>query len=166
MNIDAVKDRLALLEAGGVDSQSEAVIGINGVQRAYAQGPASLPESDLPVMVNFVGPTLSFQNIGGIFYLEKRQFNARLYVCPTQAGIDGEAERRVEPYIELVMRQFLKHQSLGDGEPLDLIAGIFKFSYIGDSGITVMRYAKIDYLGVEFRVSVESVIEQEAAQYE
>ncbi|HMW87555.1 MAG TPA: hypothetical protein PKD65_16140 [Nitrospira sp.] len=166
MNIDAIKDRLALLEAGGVDSESQPVAGITNIKRAYAQGPASLPESDMPLFVNFTGPTLSFQNIGGIFYREKRQFNCRLYVAPVQKGIDGEAERKVEPFIEPCMRQFLKHASLGDGEAADLIAGIFTFTYLGDTGITVLNYANTPYLGVEFRVAVEAVIEQEYATLE
>lgn len=166
MNIASVKERLALLEAGGIDSEDVPVTGISGVNRAYAQGPASLPESDMPVMLNFTGPTLSFLNIGGVYYLEKRQFNCRLYVSPTQGGIDGEAERKVEPFIDAGMRMFVSRASLGDGEPADLIAGIFKFSYLGDSGVQVMRYAGVDYLGVEFRVAVEAVIEQEPAPLE
>lgn len=161
MNIDAIKDRLALIQEGGVDSQSQPVAGITGIKRAYAQGPASLPESDFPLFVNFTGPTLSFQSIGGTFYREKRQFNCRLYVAPVLKGIDGEAERKVEPFIEPSMRQFLKHASLGDGEPADLIAGVFTFSYLGDTGITVLNYAGSPYLGVEFRVAVEAVIEQD-----
>lgn len=166
MNIAAVKERLALIEAGGVDSEDVAVAGITGVKRAYAQGPASLPESDFPLMVNFVGPTRNVTGIGGYFFRESRIFNCRLYVVPVLQGVDGEAERKVEPFIEDGMKCFIKHQSLGDGEPADLIAGIFTVSYIGDSGVQVMRYAGTDYLGVEFKVAVDAIIEQEPANFE
>ena len=166
MNIAAVKDRLALIEAGGVDSDDQLVTGIAGVVRAYAQGPAVLPESDLPAFVNFTGPILSMQSLGGTLYLERRQFNCRLYVTPVQSGINGEAERQVEPLIEASMRCFLKHTSLGDGNPDDLIAGIYIFKYLGDTGVTVLRYAGQDYLGVEFRVTVEAVIEEEPGPLE
>lgn len=166
MNIAAVKERLALIQAGGVDSEDQPVTGIANVVRAYAQGPASLPESDLPAFVNFTGPTLAMQSIGGAFYREKRQINCRLYVAPVQAGVDGEAERKVEPFIESGMRCFLQHTSLGDGNPADLIEGILTFTYLGDTGVTVLRYAGQDYLGVEFRVAAEAVIEQEPGPLE
>lgn len=166
MNIAEVKDRLALIEAGGVDSDNIPVTGITNVKRAYAQGPASLPESDLPLFVNFTGPTLEFTNIGGYFVREKRQFNCRLYVAPIQSGVDGEAERKVEPFIEAGMRQFLSYKSLGDGNPDDLIEGVFAFEYLGDSGVTVLRYADSPFLGVEFRVAVTAIVEQQPAPLE
>jgi len=166
MNIAAVKERLALIEAGGEDSQHQPVTGIANVKKAYANGPASLPDADLPLFVNFVGPTRQVLNIGGMFFRESRIFNCRLYVTPVQSGIDGEAEGRVEPFLDSGMQQFMAHQALGDGEPADLIEGIFKIEYTGDSGIQVMRYAGTDYLGVEFRVAVDAISEITPAPFE
>lgn len=166
MKIADIKNRLALIEGGGVDSDNNPVTGIDGVKRAYAQGPASLPESDMPVFVNFTGPTLEFTKIGWYFLREKRQFNCRLYVSPIQGGIDGEAERKVEPFIEAGMRQFLAHLSFGDGNPDDLIEEVFVFDYLGDSGVATFAYAGAQYLGVEFRVAVTAILEQEPAPFE
>lgn len=166
MNVDDVKDRLALIEAGGKTSTNETVVGITGVKRAYARGPMSLPDSDLPCFVNFAGNTQSVQWLGGFFYLEKRIFKCRLYVTPVQSGISGEAEAMVEPFIDLGMRQFLAHQSLGDGEEADFIPGVQSVTYLGDSGITTMQYAGSPYLGVEFQIVVAAVVEQAPATLE
>lgn len=163
MNIAAIKERLALLFEGGLSSTGKTVVGVTGVKRAYAQGPLALPETDLPLVVIFTGPTRSVTNIGGDLYQESRQFNCRLYVVPVGQGIDGEAERKVEPFIERGERLIMSRESLGDGDVADFIAGVFVVVYMGDSGVQVMRYAGIDFLGVEFRVAIDAVIEQDAA---
>lgn len=166
MNLAEIKNRLALLEGGGLDSNNVAVPGITGIKRAYAQGPSSLPESDFPLFINFTGPTRNVQHLGGTLYQESRLFNCRLYVTPVLSGIDGEAERKVEPFIELCEKRFLQIASLSDGNPEDLITGIQKIEYLGDSGISVLLYAKVQYLGVEFRLAIDAVIEQEPGKYD
>lgn len=166
MDLHAVKQRLALLQAGGEDSDHNTVTGITGVKRAYAEAPQSIPESDMPLFVNLTGPTLSFMSLGANYYLESRQFNCRLFVATIQEGIDGEAERKVEPFIEPSMKRFLKARSLSNGNADDLIPGISAVRYLGDSGITVFTFNKQRFLGVEFRVAVDAVIEEEPGEFD
>ncbi len=160
MNTSQIKDRLALIQAGGIDPDDNVVVGIEGIKKAYAEAPATLPESDLPIFCNFFGPTRSFTNLGGTLYQEDRIYLCRLYVVSIQAGIDGEAERKVEPFIDRCMKAFIKHNSLGDGFIDQALPGIQSFEYLGDTGITVLTFAQVQFAGVEFRVGIDAIIDQ------
>lgn len=167
MNIEEVKDQLALIEAGReAAGLVPAVIGIAGVNRAYAQAPAKLPDADMPLFMNFTGATMEFVSLGGDFYREKRMFLARLYVARAQQGIDGEAERKVEPFLPLGMQQFLAHPSLGTGNEDELIAGISALEYLGDGGVQMLLYQQEQFIGIEFRLAITAVVEAVRADYD
>lgn len=167
MDIAAVKTQLALIEAGrdAVGLVPE-VVGIAGVKRAYEQAPSRLPDSDMPLFMNFTGATMEFVSLGGGFYREKRMFIPRLFVARIQQGIDGEAERKVEPFLSLGMQQFLAHPSLGNGNEDELIVGISSLEYLGDGGVQVLVFQNEQFVGIEFRLAITAIVESNIAKYD
>lgn len=167
MDIAAVKDQLALIEAGRpFVNPVPAVVGIAGVKRAYAHAPSQIPDADFPLFVNYAGATMEFVSLGGDYYREKRVFLARLYVARAQQGIDGEAEAKVEPFFELGQQQFLAHSSLGTGNEDDLIPGISSLEYMGDGGTQILVYQQEQFIGIEFRLAVTAIVEATRAAYD
>lgn len=146
--VTAVKERLAEIQET-----------ITGVKRAYANGPKMLPSSDLPIFVNFTGPaSTDFNSLGADDGEEARTYIMRLYVAPTQQGISGEAEAACEPYFERVRDKFASRPGLGMTLEIDgPLAGIQMATFLGDNGVVVMSYAGQEYIGIEFRILVESV---------
>ena len=140
MNISTIKTELAKIQRA-----------ITGVKRAYENGPRGLPGTDLPLFVNFVGPGSRANPFGqGDTDHETRDFLMRLYVCPAQNGLDGEAEKEVETYLPLVYAAF-------DLKDLLISVTFVRFAVIsGDSGISVLSYAGENYLGCEFRLTVSA----------
>ena len=155
--VTAIKDRLAEIQEQ-----------ITGVNRAYANGPKSLPGTDLPIFVNFTGPAnTDLTGMGSGSGEEARTILMRLYVSAAQQGIDGEAEARCEPFFERVRDKLAARPSLGlaleDSGPM---AGIMRASFLGDNGVVVMRYAGQDYIGIEFRIQIEAIFEVTYDDYE
>jgi hypothetical protein len=158
-DIAALKTRLAALQPY-----------ITGVLKAYPQAPKNIPDTDVPLMLNFVGPA-TYDDDGGENVIEMREIKVRLYVCRKQEGIDGEAEARVEPFIPLVWAFFAARPGLGSGGTaitprLTPLAGVLRVQVISDSGVTVLPYNQIEYLGVEFRLIVTMIIGRTYAPYE
>lgn len=167
MNVAAVKDQLVLIEAGrDLAGLVPAVVGIAGVNRAYAQAPSQIPDADMPLFMNFAGATMEFVSLGGDLYREKRVFLARLYVARAQQGIDGEAEAKVEPFFPLAQQQFLSHSSLGTGNEDELISGISALEYLGDGGTQILVYQQEQFIGIEFRLAVTEIVEVPRAAYD
>lgn len=152
-DISDIKTRLAAI--------SETV---TGIKRAYGNAPMSLPESDLPISCVFVGQEV---RSGGNNPAEfTRTYLLRLYVVPVQAGYDGEAERRVEPFLMSVRNVFLSHPGLGLGTPQSALPFVRSTEWLGDGGIAVLPYAKQLYLGAEFRMNVTTIVPIQYAKFE
>jgi hypothetical protein len=139
---------------------------VANVKRAYAEAPASLPETDLPIFVSFVGPVTGFQKHGEQMGEEARTFILRMFVKAVQSGYDGDAERAVEPFVTSVRDTFLSHPALGLGTSASQIEWVTGMTWLGDGGITVLPFAGIPYLGVEYRINVSYLVPIGIANYE
>lgn len=132
--------------------------------RANAEAPMSLAETDLPTFVIFTGsasyPVPPDQTVDRLAK-ETRDFSCCLYVCLAQAGIDGEAERKVEPYIDYVRNLIQAHPLLYDGVISDRVPGIMRAYLAKDDGIVVLPYGNPvqKYDGLRFIVRVEGLNE-------
>jgi hypothetical protein len=130
--------------------------------RANAQAPMSLAETDLPTWILFTGPasypTPPDQSVDRLAK-ETREFYACLYVCLVQAGIDGEAERKVEPYIEYARNLVQSHPLFYDGNISDIVPGIMRAYVTKDEGIAVLSYGSPvqRYAGLRFSLRVEGL---------
>lgn len=139
--------------------------GVTGVKRAYAFAPQSLPESDLPLFCTFTGPA-TIAPLGETLIEETRAWLMRLYVKPVQAGYDGEAEKAVDEFLLSVRAAFLSHPLLGNGTKDSALSFVERAVWMGDSGIQVLPYAGQNYLGVEFRLNIVSIVPVSIAGYE
>lgn len=149
MTVATIKPRLAVIQAG-----------ITGVKRAFAQAPGSLPPGDLPLFANFTGAARhNWQIIGHDQDLETRNYLMRLYVRPVGQGIDGEAERLCEPFFVSVRDAFASRPGLGLGVAGSHLAGVQQAVFLGDSGVSVLRYSGQDFIGIEFRLEVNEYVE-------
>jgi len=130
--------------------------------RSNAQAPMSIDSGDFPEWIIFAAaatyPDASNRNEGRLSK-ENRDFVACLYVCIAQAGIDGEAERRVEPYIEPARALFASHPLFYDGKIADIVPGIQRAYLLRDDGIVQMRYGQETtvYNGLRFTFRVEAL---------
>lgn len=155
MNISAIKTRLA-----------EIARTVSGIKRAYTNAPQSLPATDLPIFVPFAGQVVNPHRISQELYGEGRQFILRLYVKHIQQGYDGEAEKAVEPFLDIVRDTFLAHPALGTGIYAELLDGIEEITWQGDNGISVLSFAGENYLGAEFRLTVATLHQVNVSTYE
>lgn len=153
--INALKTRLAAIGAT-----------ISGVKKTYTEAPASLPPGDLPILILFTGPVTAFGRISEQLAEETRTYTLRLYVRPIQAGVGGEAERAVEPFLTSLRDAFLSHPALGLGTALSQMPFIESSTWLGDGGIVVLPFAGENYLGAEFRLSVKSIVQVALSAYE
>lgn len=152
--LTSIKSRLAELERT-----------IVGVKRAYTNAPASLPQADLPIFLNFVGPS-TYAKIGETLAEETRTFYARMYVKPIQGGIDGEAEAAVTEYLSPVRNLFIAHPKLGNGTAGSPLNFVERTEYLGDGGVMIMPFAGEQYLGSEFRITVTTIVPVTVAKFE
>ena len=160
MNIDNFFHSLA-----GLMSQLY-VLDVNGDpttrhMNARAQAPMSLAETDLPTWIflplkgRYPDPPDQSEER---FVKETRAFDIRLYVTITQTGIDGEAQRRVQPYLDIGRDHIQSHVQLWDSDPDFKPFGIQRAWLTEDSGVATLRYGIRDnplYLGVSFITKVE-----------
>lgn len=158
--LSEIKTRLALIQPA-----------ISGVEQAYAEGPKALVPANMPLFVNLLGPTQAdHKALGAEANLRANTILMRLYVCPIQQGLDGEAERLVEPLIPLVWACFDARPGLGTYglsiSDLVPLAGVRGAHILSDSGIRSLVYAGTPYLGVEFRLNVIQIVEVSYAPYE
>jgi len=160
MDIDRFFDSLA-----GLMSQLY-VLDVNGNPTAQhmpakAQAPMSLTESDLPTWIFLPGratyanpPQQTIDKADK----ETRDFDIRLYVTIAQTGIDGEAQRRVQPYVDIGRNHIQRHVRLWDGDPYHEVVGLQRAWLINDSGVATLKYGVADkplYLGINYTVRVE-----------
>lgn len=128
--------------------------------KAYAQAPMSLAENDLPVWIVFTGaasyPNPPDQTVDRLVK-ETRDFLCCLYVCQTQQGIDGEAERKVEPYLDYARNLFQSHPLLYDGNISDIVPGIMRAFLLRDEGVVVLPFGNQKYVGLRFSVRIEGL---------
>lgn len=138
MDIPAIKTQLVTIQTA-----------IPGIQRAYANGPKALPETDLPLFVNFVGPgQRATPWDAGDTQHETRTILMRMYVKNAQAGLDGEAELAVETLIKPIYDAFDSQSLLAD------LPFIRSAVIASDSGVIILPYASVPFVGVEFRLEV------------
>jgi hypothetical protein len=142
------------------------VLDMNGVATAQhmpakAQAPASLTETDLPTWI-FIPLGATYPNppdqTDDRLAKETRDFEIRLYVTITQTGIDGEAQRRVEPYLDLARDHIQSHVRLWDGDATHEVPGLQRAYLLRDTGVSTLKYGIADkplYLGIIFTVRVE-----------
>jgi hypothetical protein len=130
--------------------------------RADTQAPFSISETDLPTWIIFTGPAqYSDPPDRTVDRLSKetRDFAANLYVSVAQSGIDGEAERKCEPYIEVSRKLFMEHPLFYDNNIADVVPGILRAYPIKDDGIVQLRYGNdsIIYAGIRFTIRVSAL---------
>jgi hypothetical protein len=128
--------------------------------RADAEAPMSLSETDLPIMIMYTGagsyPVPPDQTVDRLAK-ETRDFACCLYVSLVQAGIDGEAERKVEPYIDYVRNLVQSHPLLYDGNISDIVPGIMRAYVVRDDGIVILPYGNSKYDGLRFIIRIEGL---------
>jgi hypothetical protein len=140
---------------------------ITGVKRAYAQAPGAIPPGDLPLFLNFTGPSENnWEILGEDGDVETRMYLMRLLVRQLGQGIDGEAERLCEPFFTSVRNAFAARPGLGLGTSSSHLAGVQLAVLLGDSGVSVIKHAGEEFIGVEFRLQVTEYIEVSYAAYE
>ncbi len=152
--MNSIRQRLAEIQSG-----------ITGIRRAYVWAPQTLADSDLPAFCTFAGPATVNQT-SDTFVEETRTWLMRLYVKPVLQGIDGEAEKAVEPFLEKVRNTFLSHPLLGNGSKDSALPWVKRAVWLGDGGIQVLSYAGQNYLGVEFRLAVTVIRSLAVAEFE
>ncbi len=128
---------------------------------AKAQAPASLTETDLPTWI-FIPKDATYpvppDQTDGRLAQETRDFELRLYVTIAQSGIDGEAQRKVEPYLDYGRDHIQKHVLLWDGNPYHEVPGLLRAYLVRDSGVATLRFGSQDqplYVGISYTVRVE-----------
>lgn len=140
-------------------------LAVSGVKRAYVNAPQALPDSDLPILAVFTGPA-TYTPLGETLAEETRTYLLRLYVAPVQAGYDGEAESKVEPFLTSVGATYRSHPLLGNGTKDSALPFVTRAAWGGDGGVMVLPYAGQIYIGAEFRVNVTSLVPIGVAAYE
>lgn len=130
--------------------------------KAFPQAPFSLAEQDLPLWVLFTGPAtypVPPDQSQGRLAIETRDFTAVLYVAISQSGVDGEAERLVQPYVDNARDIIQSHIQLWDGVTADRVPGIQRAFLIRDSGINgnlIYGQPNPKYVGISYTVRVEN----------
>ncbi len=152
--IDQIRQRLAEIQAA-----------VSGVKRAYTRAPQALADSDLPAFCTFAGGSV-INPISETLIEETRTWLMRLYVKPILSGIDGEAEKAAEEFLIQVRNTFLSHPQLGKGTKDAVLSFVEKVVWLGDNGIQILPYAGQNYLGVEFRVNIVTIVPLTIAKYE
>lgn len=140
---------------------------ITGVKKAFEQGPESLVEADLPLVVNFsASSTEKSLDLDAMIGYTERNYLARFYVAPINQGISGELELQVEKLLDEALSIFRKYPHLADegGEALAIV-GLQRSSLLGDSGVVVLNYAQMQYLGFEVRLVLRSLFRNQIAEY-
>ncbi len=132
---------------------------------AKAQAPSSLTETDLPTWIfiplNATYPVPPDQTDDRLAR-ETRDFDLRLYVTIAQSGIDGEAQRKVEPYLDYGRDHIQRHVRLWDGNPYHEVLGLQRAYLVRDSGVATLRYGSEDkplFVGISYTVRVECLNE-------
>jgi hypothetical protein len=164
MDIKAIKKELAGMFA--TLYKLDEITGLPTTQhlRANAQAPMSLAETDLPTWILFTGsasyPNPPDQTVDRLAK-ETRDIMCCLYVCLQTAGIDGEAERKVEPYIDYSRSLIQSHPLLYDGNISDIVPGIMRAYLIKDDGIVLLPYGNPaqKYDGLRFTIRIEGLNE-------
>lgn len=127
--------------------------------RSNAQAPFSISEPDLPTWIIFTG-SANYPDppdrTDGRLAREQRDFMACLYVCVANSGIDGEAERKVEPYLDPTRQLIQQHPLFYDNNIADIVPGILRAYPVRDDGIIQLRYGQDTtlYLGLRFTIRV------------
>ncbi len=126
--------------------------------RANAEAPMSLADTDLPTWCIFAAratyPTPPDQSVNRL-QSETRDFTCNLYVCLAQTGIDGEAERKVEPYLDAARNLIQGHPLFYDGNIADIVPGIMRAYLVSDDGIVTLTYGQSRYNGLRFTIRVD-----------
>lgn len=126
--------------------------------RANPQAPMSLATTDLPTWVilarNATYPTPPDQSEHRLAS-ETRDFDFVLFVAQSQSGTDGEAELKVEPYVDYCRNWIQSHIQLYVNA--DQVPGIMRSYLVRDTGIFTRRYTSGPelYVGIAFTVRVE-----------
>lgn len=129
---------------------------------AWAEAPQSISEGDLPMWILFtrqatypVPPDSSALRL----LRETRDFDCRLYVALGQAGIDGEAERKCEPYIETARLLIQTHPLLQEDTAPSYVPGIQRGYPVRDSGVVTLSYGSPanSYVGLNFTIRVDAL---------
>ena len=164
MDIKAIKKELAGMLATLYVLDPLTGLPTSQHMRANAEAPMSLADTDLPTWILFVGagtyPVPPDQTVERLTK-ETRDILCCLYVNLTQAGIDGEAERVVEPYIDYARSLIQSHPLLYDGNISDIVPGIMRAYLVRDDGIVVLPYGGPiqKYDGLRFVIRIEGLNE-------
>jgi len=140
MDIAALKTRLVALEQQ-----------ITGIAAAFEHVPASIV--DLPCVLNFTGPAdYSRFTTGQDSDYETRVMLLRFLIARVQQGIPGEAEERVDPFIDRV-REFFDARPGLIIDPAE--QAMFRAGVLSDTGVARFAVAGEEFIGVEFRLQVQ-----------
>lgn len=165
MDLKAIKTEMAGMFATLYNLDPTTGLPTTQHMKAFAQAPMSLSETDLPTWVMFTGsgsyPVPPDQTIDRLAK-ETRDFTACMYGVYVQQGIDGEAERKVEPYLDYARNLIQSHPLLYDGNISDIVPGIMRAYLVKDDGIVVLPYggaAVQRYVGLRFTIRIEGLNE-------
>jgi len=128
--------------------------------RADADAPMSLADTDLPTWIIRVAgaryPNPPDQAENRLSH-EDRDFELILFVCMAEFGIDGEAERKTEPYIDYSRNLIQSHPLIYDGKLADIVPWISRAFLLSDNGHAERRYTANGpfYETISFTVRVE-----------
>jgi hypothetical protein len=134
---------------------------ISDLRRAMDYSPRSLPPGDLPAVIIFTGPArydIVVLGARGETMLETRTYLARLYGAPIALGIDGEAEQQVEPFLRSLPAAFEGRLGLPHPTTGEELAWVQQVTVVGDNGIGVLTHNGDQFLGIEFRIEVETYV--------
>ena len=126
---------------------------IAGINTAYAEAPFSLNATDMPTVVILPGAVSEGEYRGEDYHTEIREYRILLYVTPRGAGLPGEGERLLSPFFDLLHDFFLARPSLGG------LNGVMKAEWGGDGGSAILTYNDTPYLGIDAKISVETISE-------
>jgi hypothetical protein len=150
VSVETVRQALADIQAS-----------LASVKRSYVYGPATLPPGDLPCFVNFTSiATFDWVTLGSDFNRETRIYLMRLFVRQVGQGIDGEAEELCSSFFPEIRDLFASRPSLGE------VPNIMASTLLGDSGISVLAYAGEQFIGIEWRISLDEYIPRGYEDYE
>lgn len=130
---------------------AELCLEIEGIVTAYAEAPQSLNATDMPTVVILPGPTTDGENHGAEYEDMLREYRILIYVTPRGAGLPGEGERLLSPFFDRFEEFFLARPSLGG------LPGVQMAKWGGDGGSAILTYNDTPYLGIDAKISVETI---------
>jgi hypothetical protein len=122
---------------------------VPGIQKVKYRVPRAIAAGDMPLGLVMTGPaTYSAVGAATDVDLPTRTYLVRLYVAHISAGVSGEIEALVEPFLESVPAALAANPRLN--------RTVLRARVVRDSGVRTLPFQREEYLGTEFSVEVET----------